>query len=504
MYPPAVADRYPDRLAYIMAGSGETLTYAQLDRESNRLAHLFRQHGIRAGDTVAVVLENRIEWPVVVAAGMRSGLYVTPVNWHLNPAEIAQLLADARPAALITSTAIAADLAAVTGDLNGIATWCVDGDRAGFADLRAAMADQPTTIIDDEALGARVLYSGGTTGRPKAFRQKLLGIHPAAAPPRHAELTERLGVGAETVLLSPAPSYHAAPFTFQLITLAAGGTVVCMERFDAAAALTAMRGYDVTHSQWVPTMLIRLLRLGRNERGLAFPAHRVAFTSGAPCPPEVKLDIMQWWGPVLHEYYGASEGYGHTYISPEEALVRPGSVGRPLSGTRIHITDPAGHELPAGQAGRVCFAAPADIAYRNASASTDAALRSMGDVGYVDAAGFLFLVGRETMTIVSGGVNIYPPEIEAVLLTHPDIVDASVIGEPDPEFGERVVAVVEPRPGTDSGALSEKLVQLCRERLAHFKAPRRVVVVGRLPRRPNGKLNTDGVRALVRSGKENT
>ena len=247
-----------------------------------------------------------------------------------------------------------------------------------------------------------------------------------------------------------------------------------------------------------------MLRLGRNERGLAFPAHRVAFTSGAPCPPEVKLDIMQWWGPVLHEYYGASEGYGHTYISPEEALVRPGSVGRPLSGTRIHITDPAGHELPAGQAGRVCFAAPADIAYRNASVGTASELRSMGDVGYVDAAGFLFLVGRETMTIVSGGVNIYPPEIEAVLLTHPDIVDASVIGEPDAEFGERVVAVVEPRPGTDSGALSEKLVQLCRERLAHFKAPRRVVVVGRLPRRPNGKLNTDGVRALVRSGKEDT
>jgi long-chain acyl-CoA synthetase len=516
MYPPAVADRYPDRLAYIMAGSGQTLTYAQLDRESNRLAHLFRQHGIRAGDTVAVVLENRIEWPVVVAAGMRSGLYVTPVNWHLNPAEIAQLLADARPAALITSVAIAADLAplaglaglagvaGLAGDLNGIATWCVDGDRAGFADLRAAMAVQPATAIDDEALGARVLYSGGTTGRPKAFRQKLLGIHPAAAPPRHAELTERLDVGAGTVLLSPAPSYHAAPFTFQLITLAAGGTVVCMERFDAAAALTAMRAYGVTHSQWVPTMLVRLLRLGRNERGLAFPAHRVAFTSGAPCPPEVKLDIMQWWGPVLHEYYGASEGYGHTYISPQEAFVRPGSVGRPLSGTRIHITDPAGHELPAGQAGRVCFAAPADIAYRNAGDGAASELRSMGDVGYVDAEGFLFLVGRETMTIVSGGVNIYPPEIEAVLLTHPDIVDASVIGEPDPEFGERVVAVVEPRPGTDSGALSEKLVQLCRERLAHFKAPRRVVVVDRLPRRPNGKLNTDGVRALVRSSKENT
>ena len=510
MYPPAVADRYPDRVAYIMAGSGETLTYSQLDRESNRLAHLFRQHGIRSGDTVALVLENRIEWPVVVAAGMRSGLYVTPLNWHLNPAELAQLLADARPRALITSAAIAADLAGLTGQPTDMATWCIDGgpetakNPAGLADLRVATAAQPTTPIDDESLGARVLYSGGTTGRAKAFRQRLLGVHPAAAPPRHAELTGRLGVGAETVLLSPAPSYHAAPFTFQLITLAAGGTVVCMERFDAAAAVAAMGTYRVTHSQWVPTMLIRLLRLGPNERGAAFPFHRVAFTSGAPCPPQVKLDIMHWWGPILHEYYGASESYGHTYISPADALVRPGSVGRPLSGARVHITDQDGHELPAGQAGRVCFAAPARVAYRNAGDDEAPRLRSMGDVGYVDAEGYLFLVGRETSTIISGGVNIYPAEIEAVLLTHPDVVDASVVGEPDPEFGERVVAVVEPRPGTDTSALSEKLVELCRERLAHFKAPRRVVVVDRLPRRPNGKLNTDGVRALVRSEKENT
>jgi long-chain acyl-CoA synthetase len=505
VYPPAVADRYPDRVAYIMAGSGQTLTYSQLDRASNRLAHLFRQHGMGVGDTVALVLENRIEWPVVVAAGMRSGLYVTPLNWHLKPAELAQLLADARPRVLITSAAIAARLAAVAGDLSGIAAWCVDGDPnipAGFADLRVAMSSQPETPIDDESLGARVLYSGGTTGRPKAFRQKLLGVHPAAAPPRHAELTDRLGIDAGTVLLSPAPSYHAAPFTFQLITLAAGGTVVCLERFDAAAALAAMRTHGVTHSQWVPTMLIRLLRLSLAERGAPIPTHRVAFTSGAPCPPQVKLDIMAWWGPILHEYYGASEGYGHTYISPGEALTRPGSVGRPLSGARVHVTGPDGSELPAGQAGRVSFAAPAGLAYRNAGDGDAPQLRSMGDLGYVDTDGFVFLVGRETSTIISGGVNIYPAEIEAVLLTHPDVVDAAVVGEPDPEFGERVVAVVEPRPGTDSRALSEKLVELCRERLAHYKAPRRVLVADRLPRRPNGKLSPESVRALVTSIKE--
>ena len=318
MYPPAVADRYPDRAAYITAGSGQTLTYARLDRASNQLAHLFRQHGIAAGDTVALVLENRIEWPVVVAAGLRSGLYVAPLNWHLNPAELARLLADARPRALITSAAIAAGP-------GGIAAWCVDGAAEGFADLRAAMASQPATPIADESLGARVLYSGGTTGRPKAFRQGLLGVHPASAPPRHAELTGRLGIGAGTVLLSPAPSYHAAPFTFQLITLAAGGTVVCMERFDAAAALAAMRTHGVTRSQWVPTMLIRLLRLSPAERGAPIPAHRVAFTSGAPCPPQVKLDIMAWWGPILHEYYGGTELNGLTYVGPEEWLAHPGT-----------------------------------------------------------------------------------------------------------------------------------------------------------------------------------
>jgi acyl-CoA synthetase (AMP-forming)/AMP-acid ligase II len=339
VYPPAVADRYPDRVAYIMAGSGQTLTYSQLDRASNRLAHLFRQHGIGTGDTVALVLENRIEWPVVIAASLRAGLYVTPLNWHLKPAELAQLLAGARPRALITSAA-------------------------------------------------------------------------------------------------------------------------------------------------------------------AIPTHRVAFTSGAPCPPQVKLDIMAWWGPILPEYYGASEGYGHTYISPGEALTRPGSVGRPLSGARVHVTSPDGNELPAGQAGRVCFAAPAGLAYRNAGHGAAPQLRSMGDLGYVDTDGFVFLVRRETNTIVSGGVNIYPAEIEAVLLTHPDVVDAAVVGEPDPEFGERVVAVVEPRPGTDSRALSEKLVELCREGLAHYKAPRRVLIADRLPRRPNGKLSPESVHALVTSIKE--
>lgn len=350
MYPPSTTRDRPDAVAYVMAGSGERLTYAELDRRSNQLARFWHAQGVAPGDSVVLVMENNLAWPVAVAAGMRSGLYVTPVNWHLKPAELAALIREDRPAAIVTSVALVAQVVAAVGDDETPPVIVVaDGDAGGdetvwdgaggVIGLEAALAGQPTEPLDTELLGARVLYSGGTTGRPKRFAQPLLGIHPEQAPRRHSGLVDKLGVGADSVLLSPAPNYHAAPFTFQLITLAAGGTVVCMERFDAAAAMDAITRYGVTHSQWVPTMLIRLLRLPERERIELSPHHRVAFTSGAPCPPQVKDAIFDWWGPILHEYYGASEGYGHTYISPLEARAHPGSVGRPLGAVRVHITD---------------------------------------------------------------------------------------------------------------------------------------------------------------------
>lgn len=503
MYPARIAADRPDAIAYVMAGSGHTLSYQELDRRSNELAHLLRSRGIGPGGTLVLVAENRIEWPVVVAAGMRAGLYVTPLNWHLTETELAGLLAEALagsgPAAVVTTAtcadAVLSALSAVAAD--AVTALCLDGPFGRLESFATAVSGQPGTPVDDELLGARVLYSGGTTGRPRPFRQKLLGVHPSAAPPRHSGLTAKLGIGEDTVFLSPAPNYHAAPFTFQLITLGLGGTVVCLERFDSEDALTAIERHRVSHSQWVPTMLLRLLRLDPAERARHdLSSHRVAFTSGAPCAPELKRAVMDWWGPILHEYYGASEGYGHTYVSPGEALARPGTVGRPLGGT-LHVTGPDGVELAPREVGKVWFDA-ATGGYTNTGEDPARVhpngWRSVGDLGYLDEDGFLFLVGRESHTIISGGVNIYPNEVEHVLLAHPAVADVAVIGVPDAEYGEQVKAVVETRWPDRPEELEAELIEFCRARLARFKAPRSVDFVDRLPRLPTGKLNKTVLR----------
>jgi long-chain acyl-CoA synthetase len=329
-------------------------------------------------------------------------------------------------------------------------------------------------------------------------------VHPLSAPPRHSELTARLRLNGDSVFLSPAPNYHAAPFTFQMVVLGLGGTVACMERFDPEGALAAIERHRVTHSQWVPTMLLRLLRLDADTRaGYNLSSHRVAFTSGAPCAAELKARVMDWWGPALHEYYGSSEGYGHTYVSPGEALARPGTVGRPLGGT-VHIAAADGTELPPRTVGKVWFGSSASL-YTNTGRCTDTGddpgkvhpkgWRSVGDLGYLDEDGFLYLVGRESHTIISGGVNIYPTEIEEVLLSHPAVADAAVIGVPDAEFGEQVKAVVETRGPADAEALEAELIELCRARLARYKAPRSVDFTARIPRTPAGKLNKNLLRA---------
>ncbi|MGW5520564.1 AMP-binding protein [Nocardia africana] len=498
MYPPNIAAERPDAVAFVMAKSGTSLTYSELDRKSNQLAHVLRTRGVSAGASLLIVMENRIEWPVVVAAGMRSGLYVTPVNRYLTTAELTALFEEADPAAVVTTAALRDTVTEALGERDGVVRLCADGPGGGFEDLHAVIAGQPETPIADETLGARVMYSGGTTGRPKAFRQQLLGVHPAQAPARHGALAEALGIDAETVLLSPAPNYHAAPFTFQLMVLAAGGTVVCMERFDAAEAMAAIERHQVTHSQWVPTMLLRLLRLEDRERIPLAASHRVAVTSGAPCPVEVKEQINDWWGTILHEYYGASEGYGHTYISAEDSRTHPGSVGRPLGATRVRIADQDGRPLPAGEVGLVFFARPAEAAYRNTDDSTsgDSAWRSMGDSGYLDEDGFLYLVGRESFMIISGGVNIYPEQVEEVLVTHPDVADTAVFGVPDAEFGEKVTALVELRPGrVGDEQMANVLIEHCRSTLAAYKAPKTIEFVETLPRTDTGKLNKKNLRA---------
>lgn len=490
MYPAAIARTAPDRLAYVMAGSGASLTYAELDEASNRLAQRLRAAGVKTGDTFLLALENRIEWPVAVAAGMRSGLYVTPVNSHLRAHELGALIAEAQPTAVLTSPTLAVTVAEALGNRRCL-RLCVGEGADGFLSFAEELAGSAAEPIEDEVFGARVLYSGGTTGTPKAFRQQLLGVHPSEAPSRHSALMEKLGVGPSAVLLSPAPNYHAAPFTFQLATLALGGTVVCLEKFHPAAAMAAIVDHGVTLSQWVPTMLIRLVEFHRTNDVELSPTHAAAVTSGGPCAADVKQQIDQWWGPILHEYYGASEGYGHTYISPLEARERIGSVGRPLGPTRIHITDEDGAELPAGEVGTVWFEALGVQQYVNQgeqSSGVREGWKSMSDLGALDEDGFLYLKGRKGYTIVSGGVNIYPDEVEAAIQSHPLVRDVAVLGEPDREFGEKVLAVVElTQPA--AGDVQAELIAHARERLATFKAPKRVVIVDSLPRLPTGKLN---------------
>jgi long-chain acyl-CoA synthetase len=505
VYPASIAAIRPHAIAYVMADSGRSLTYQELDERSNQLAHLLRKRGIGPGGTLILVAENRIEWPVIVAAGMRAGLYVTPVNWHLSDVELRRVLAEALaeggPAVIVASAACAEAVLAALGDVparDGLSALCLDEATGSLESFAEAVSDQPRIPIENEEVGARVLYSGGTTGRPRAYRQRLLGVHPLAAPPRHSELTAKLGLNPDAVFLSPAPNYHAAPFTFQMIVLGLGGTVVCMERFDPEGALAAIERHRVSHSQWVPTMLLRLLRLDADQRArYDLSSHRVAFTSGAPCAAELKAGVMAWWGPTLHEYYGSSEGYGHTYVSPEEALAHPGTVGRPLGGT-VHIAAADGTELPPRTVGKVWFGSSTGF-YTNTGDDPNKVhpkgWRSVGDLGYLDEGGFLYLVGRESHTIISGGVNIYPTEIEEVLLTHPAVADVAVIGVPDAEFGEQVKAVVEIRGQVDAEALEAELIELCRARLARYKAPRSVDFAARIPRTPAGKLNKNLLRA---------
>ncbi|MDT0201667.1 AMP-binding protein [Nocardioides sp. AE5] len=490
MYPPTIANTTPDAIAYEMAGSGASLTFADLDARSNALAHLLRRNGVRPGDSLVILLPNDLAWPVAVAAGMRTGLEVTPINWHLRSTELVPMLAEAAPAALVTSPDLAPLAMQACAHLDRTPyVLTVGGEITGTTEFDSALDGLPTTPVEDELLGARVLFSGGSTGRPKAYRQPLLGIHPLDAPARHPGLGAKLGIEAGIRFLSPAPSYHAAPFTFQLMVASAGGTVVCMESFDATGALRTLHERSITHSQWVPTMLSRLLAVEDRHDIPVSPTHRVAVTSGAPCPPDLKDAINDWWGDVLHEYYGASEGYGHTYISPAESRERRGSVGRPLGAAKVRVTDAAGHDVPTGTVGRVGF--------EGTAADGSTTVKGMGDLGRLDEDGYLYLSGRESFMIISGGVNIHPEEIEAVLTAHPAVADAAVFGLPHPDFGEEVVAVVELEPDADLDAATrdDLLRDHCRDHLARFKAPRRYEYVDKLPRLPTGKLNKKSLQS---------
>ncbi|BBX23107.1 putative acyl-CoA ligase [Mycolicibacter terrae] len=501
MYPGAHAATTPDKPAIVVAETGETVTYGQLDTRSLRFARHLYDVGVRPGDHIAVLSDNQPRALEIYWAALRSGLYVTFVNSQLTAAEVAYIVNDCDAQAFVIAERYAGIAATVIAQTPRVGhrialggAGCVDG----FDDYETLVAAASTQPLPAQPCGADMLYSSGTTGFPKGIEAPLPGYDVDESGDRITGLfAPVLGLGPDSVYLSPAPVYHAAPLRFMAMAHRIGATVVMMRHFDAADALLFIERYRVTHSQWVPTMFVRMLRLDRQIRdSFDLSSHRCAVHGAAPCPVEVKRAMIDWWGPILLEYYSATEAAGTTIIDSQDWLRHPGSVGKPVLGI-AHICDDSGAEVATGETGTVYFERDvAPFEYHNDPQRTaETRHRShpnwttTGDVGRLDAEGYLYLTDRKSFTIISGGVNIYPQEIENALALHPAVLDVAVIGVPDPEMGQSVVAVVHPTvdPGRchDLPALLDRFL---RERIASYKVPRRYEFSTDLPRTPTGKL----------------
>jgi long-chain acyl-CoA synthetase len=495
MYPGGHAQRTPDKPATIMGGSGEVVTYRKLDERSNRCARLFRSLGLRRGDAIALLLENRPEFFDLCWGAQRAGLYYTPISTHLKPDEIVYIARDCGARVFVSSRALAEVAGPAAERLPDLRARLSLGDVPGFEALEPALAAQPSGPIPDESEGAEMLYSSGTTGQPKGIHSPLPGDPIGTPTPLlHGIQLPPFGACADTVYLSPAPLYHSAPLRFTMALHRLGATVVAMERFDAAAALALIERYRVTLSQWVPTMFIRMLKLPERERlRHDLSSQRVAVHAAAPCPVPVKERMIEWWGPILVEYYAATEGNGATQIESAEWLAHRGSVGRPVN-CRAHILDDDGRELPSGEVGTVWFEGGQGFSYHNdpektAASRNERGWSTVGDVGRLDAEGYLYLTDRKADMIISGGVNVYPRETENFLVLHPKVADVAVFGVPNEEFGQEVKAVVQPADPAEAGpALEKELIEYCRAGLSDIKCPRSVDFEAQLPRAENGKL----------------
>ncbi len=491
-HPTVHAIANPDKPAVIMAGSGETVTYRQLDERSNQCAHLFRSLGLQHGDTVAFCLENRAEFFDLVWGAQRAGLIYVAISCRLAPSEMDYILNDSGAKALFSSNYLSETLDRLESQ---VARYLVGGSRAGWQSFEAAVSEMPVTPIADERAGTDMLYSSGTTGQPKGVRL------PLPEDPDIAAVYALSGLAAmafkfseNSIYLSPAPLYHAAPLRWCAAVHRLGGTVVVMEKFDPEMALGAIEKYKINASQWVPTHFARMLKLPAETRAkYDVSSLETAVHAAAPCSIPIKQAMIEWWGPVLREYYAGTEGQGITFISSEEWLNHKGSVGRPLNAV-MHICDEDGDDVAVGQEGTVFFESAAKFSYHNDPEKTKSATNkhgwtTLGDVGRLDEEGYLYLTDRKSFMIISGGVNIYPQEIENHLITHPKVQDVAVIGGPHDEMGEEVIAVIQPLDMADAGdALRDELTAFAREKLSGIKIPRRIDFRAELPRHDTGKL----------------
>lgn len=494
MHPFVHAAALPDKPAVIMAGSGETVSYSALEERSNQLAHFFRARGLKVGDCIAILAENSPRYFELVWAAQRSGLYYACVSTKLTAAEVAYLLTDSA-AKLFISTATLAPLAQAAAKAANMADLVIVGPApAPLVSLDAEIASLPTLRIADEANGMDMLYSSGTTGFPKGIKP----ARPEGPIDQPSVLTEIARLlykfSSESIYLSPAPLYHAAPLRWSMTVHRLGGTVIVMDHFDPEQVLSLIARYRVTHAQFVPTHFSRMLKLPEHIRQKTDTSSLVTvFHAAAPCPIPVKQGMIDWFGPIIQEYYAGTEGNGFTTLNSEEWLAHPGSVGRSIAGA-AHICDEHGEPLPIGAEGVIYFADGQPFAYHNDPAKTASVTNqhgwtTLGDVGRLDSEGYLYLTDRKSFMIISGGVNIYPAEIENLFVTHPKIADVAVIGIPDEDLGETVLAIVQPMAGVVADeALAAELIAFGRAHLSHVKAPRRIDFMTELPRLPTGKL----------------
>ena len=495
MHPFHHAGSTPDKAAYVMADSGEVVTYRQLEDRSNQVAHLLRSLGLVAGDHMAIILENHPRFFEICWGAQRAGIIYTAVSTRLTVAEAAYIAADCAAKVLVTSHSMASLAKALLAAPSGVSTHLmIDGCIAGYLPYEATVAACPTHRIADETAGGDMLYSSGTTGRPK-------GVFVPPESPQIDASTSLIEIcrnvyriNGDTIYLSPAPLYHAAPLRFNMVSMRLGATCIVMSHFDPEDFLRLVEKHKVTHTQLVPTMFVRMLKLAPEVRAAHdMSSLQFAIHAAAPCPVPIKEQMIAWWGPIIWEYYAGTEGNGMTLVHAADWLAHKGTVGKAVVG-RLKICDEQGNEVATGTPGTIHFAEGKAFEYHNDPQKTAESRNAhgwttLGDIGYVDAEGFLYLTDRKAHMIISGGINIYPQEAENLLVTHPKVMDVAVIGVPNEDFGEEVKAVVQPRNMADAGPeLAAELIAFCRENLSHVKCPRSIDFEAELPRHPTGKL----------------